>query len=321
MKIVVPARLLQKMMEHSCQHPGLEVIGFLIGSIRADQVLVTEVASGDIISRRTSTAFRQEAMAGIFQELLDGSLREKGRIVGWYHSHPGFGLFLSQTDIDTTVQLQQFDPRVVAIVVESQTREIGAFSVANGQVVSLPIVPEGGSGEGYSLPKPGAIMAPSAAAPQVVNARPQILPIISAVLIAALVFGLGGFGLGFLLKGPGAEARASTADPGAVYFPDKYAGCVAEMTGGAGDGEGEEKDEEKENGEKEDEDKAKSSIFTPRIPRGGGELTFELDPGLSEAGEKEYEWKLNCPPPEPVANPGGVQEPPVEQTDRREASF
>lgn len=309
MKIVVPARLLQKMMEHSCQHPGLEVIGFLIGSIRADQVLVTEVASGDIISRRTSTAFRQEAMAGIFQELLDGSLREKGRIVGWYHSHPGFGLFLSQTDIDTTVQLQQFDPRVVAIVVESQTREIGAFSVANGQVVSLPIVPEGGSGEGYSLPKPGAIMAPSAAAPQVVNARPQILPIISAVLIAALVFGLGGFGLGFLLKGPGAEARASTADPGAVYFPDKYAGCVAEMTGGNSDSE--------RDGEDEDE----SPKFTPKIPRGGGELTFELDPGLSEAGEKEYEWKLNCPPPEPVANPGGVQEPPVEQTDRREASF
>lgn len=30
-------------------------------------------------------------------------------IIGWYHSHPGFGLFLSGTDVATQHGTQQYD--------------------------------------------------------------------------------------------------------------------------------------------------------------------------------------------------------------------
>jgi len=37
--------------------------------------------------------------------------------VGWYHSHPGYGCWLSGIDVDTQMQNQQYQDPFVAIVV------------------------------------------------------------------------------------------------------------------------------------------------------------------------------------------------------------
>jgi proteasome lid subunit RPN8/RPN11 len=39
-----------------------------------------------------------------------------GLIIGWYHSHPGYGIFMSDTDIQTQSRFQQFSDNVVALV-------------------------------------------------------------------------------------------------------------------------------------------------------------------------------------------------------------
>lgn len=41
-----------------------------------------------------------------------------GTIVGWVHSHPGHGLFLSNTDVDTLESWVQLDSRAIAVVVD-----------------------------------------------------------------------------------------------------------------------------------------------------------------------------------------------------------
>jgi 26S proteasome regulatory subunit N11 len=38
--------------------------------------------------------------------------------VGWYHSHPGFGCWLSSVDINTQQSFEQLTPRAVAVVVD-----------------------------------------------------------------------------------------------------------------------------------------------------------------------------------------------------------
>jgi 26S proteasome regulatory subunit N11 len=38
--------------------------------------------------------------------------------VGWYHSHPGFGCWLSSVDINTQQSFEQLHPRAVAVVVD-----------------------------------------------------------------------------------------------------------------------------------------------------------------------------------------------------------
>ena len=39
-------------------------------------------------------------------------------VVGWYHSHPGFGCWLSGVDMNTQTSIEQLNPRAVAIVVD-----------------------------------------------------------------------------------------------------------------------------------------------------------------------------------------------------------
>ena len=38
--------------------------------------------------------------------------------MGWYHSHPGFGCWLSSVDINTQQSFEQLTPRAVAVVVD-----------------------------------------------------------------------------------------------------------------------------------------------------------------------------------------------------------
>lgn len=39
-------------------------------------------------------------------------------VVGWYHSHPGFGCWLSGVDINTQQSFEQLNARAVSIVVD-----------------------------------------------------------------------------------------------------------------------------------------------------------------------------------------------------------
>ncbi len=40
-------------------------------------------------------------------------------VIGWYHSHPGYGCWLSGIDVDTQMQNQQYQDPFVAIVVKT----------------------------------------------------------------------------------------------------------------------------------------------------------------------------------------------------------
>ncbi len=40
--------------------------------------------------------------------------------IGWYHSHPGYGCWLSGIDVDTQMQNQQYQDPFVAIVVRKK---------------------------------------------------------------------------------------------------------------------------------------------------------------------------------------------------------
>ena len=56
-----------------------------------------------------------------FQVRMVEMLKQTGRneiVVGWYHSHPGYGCWLSSTDINTQKTFEQQVPRTVAVVVD-----------------------------------------------------------------------------------------------------------------------------------------------------------------------------------------------------------
>merc|ERR1712032_311206 len=48
-------------------------------------------------------------------------LKQTGRpemVVGWYHTHPGFGCWFSGTDVNTQQSFEQLNPRAVGVVVD-----------------------------------------------------------------------------------------------------------------------------------------------------------------------------------------------------------
>merc|ERR1712226_567739 len=63
-------------------------------------------------------------------------------VVGWYHSHPGFGCWLSSTDINTQSSFEALNPRAVALVVDPIQSVKGkvvidAFRLINPQLMMM----------------------------------------------------------------------------------------------------------------------------------------------------------------------------------------
>lgn len=63
-------------------------------------------------------------------------------VVGWYHSHPGFGCWLSSVDVNTQQSFEQLNPRAVAVVVDPIQSVKGkvvidAFRLINPQTAAV----------------------------------------------------------------------------------------------------------------------------------------------------------------------------------------
>jgi len=102
-----------------------EKIGLLIGTMAQDGMWVTDVVSGYGPAHGTGTVLLPQALARVADDIIKG--RIEGTIVGWYHSHIGHGIFLSNVDIDTQLKLQQFSPYVIALVIDPTINQFGVF--------------------------------------------------------------------------------------------------------------------------------------------------------------------------------------------------
>lgn len=106
------------------------------------------------------------------------------RIVGWYHTHPGFGLFLS--DYDVFIHRNFFSlPWQVALVVDPRKGESGFFVWEGGELAG----PREFGVAGPAAPPPVAVPAPAAPAPPPVAAPAESATwrILMAVGLVALL--------------------------------------------------------------------------------------------------------------------------------------
>jgi COP9 signalosome complex subunit 5 len=58
-------------------------------------------------------------------------------VVGWYHSHPGYGCWLSGIDVSTQMLNQQFTEPFLAVVIDP-TRTVSAGKVEIGAFRTYP---------------------------------------------------------------------------------------------------------------------------------------------------------------------------------------
>lgn len=109
---------LLKMLKHGRAGVPMEVMGLMLGSFVDDYtVKVVDVFA----MPQSGTGVSVEAVDPVFQTKMLDMLKQTGRpemVVGWYHSHPSFGCWLSGVDINTQQSFEQLNQRAVAVVID-----------------------------------------------------------------------------------------------------------------------------------------------------------------------------------------------------------
>lgn len=112
--VTISKHLLREMTEYSIKSKPREAIGLLGGKQqRTNELIISKilfVSEGDEVS----VSFSDNDFDA-FEEILEND----NHCLGWWHSHPGYGLFLSQTDINTHIySFQLHNDLSVALVVD-----------------------------------------------------------------------------------------------------------------------------------------------------------------------------------------------------------
>lgn len=116
--IHISSLALLKMLKHGRAGVPMEVMGLMLGTF-VDEYTIQVV---DVFAMpQSGTGVSVEAIDPVFQQKMVNMLTMTGRpetVVGWYHSHPGFGCWLSSTDCNTQQSFEQLEPRSVAVVID-----------------------------------------------------------------------------------------------------------------------------------------------------------------------------------------------------------
>ena len=127
---------LVEIYEHASATPDREVGGILTGEVYEEggrYIVVVEsiCRAHHVHSSPVSLQFTADTWVDIFKAR---SAYPERRSLGWYHSHPGIGVFLSGTDEFTHQSFFGNQPWYVAVVVDPISGELGAFTWEQGEL-------------------------------------------------------------------------------------------------------------------------------------------------------------------------------------------
>lgn len=136
--IKISALALLKMVMHARSGGALEVMGLLLGKVDGNTMIVMDCYALPV--EGTETRVNAQAQAYEFMTTYIEAAKEVGRLenaIGWYHSHPGYGCWLSGIDVSTQMLNQNYQEPFVAIVVDP-VRTISSGKVCLGAFRTYP---------------------------------------------------------------------------------------------------------------------------------------------------------------------------------------
>lgn len=138
-RVVMAESALDRCVERGSADMSREIGGILVGDVLKDDsgpyVRVDETIDAlHADEKGAELTFTHETWEHINQEMDTKHAGKK--IVGWYHTHPGFGVFLS--DRDEFIHKSFFDqPFQIALVYDPKTREQGVFAWEKGSTARM----------------------------------------------------------------------------------------------------------------------------------------------------------------------------------------
>lgn len=133
--VIMESEVLRKIRQHARTSMKAEVCGVLIGNTDQERMTVEACIAGiNAAQGGAHVTFTQDTWEHIYK-IKDKEFPDH-KIVGWYHSHPGFGVFLSEHDL--FIQQNFFsNPQQVAWVFDPHTDEEGCFGWIGGSIEKL----------------------------------------------------------------------------------------------------------------------------------------------------------------------------------------
>jgi proteasome lid subunit RPN8/RPN11 len=131
-EIICGEEQMTQIEEHCFSETRIEVGGFLIGKIEGDKTTVTQaIAAQNTIGQSTQLTFTHDTWNAIYAQMADLPTDEV--LIGWYHSHPNFGVFLSEHD--QFIQNNFFKNKgQITIVVDPIRGRSGWFRSVEGKI-------------------------------------------------------------------------------------------------------------------------------------------------------------------------------------------
>lgn len=129
----ISALALMKMTLHTKSGKNREVMGYLLGKVVNTSFIIMDSIPLPVVSTETRVNAHEDAHEYSVKFIEELSKSRPEKVVGWYHSHPGYGCWLSGIDVNTQQDHQLAQDPFLAIVIDphktssSGKVDIGAF--------------------------------------------------------------------------------------------------------------------------------------------------------------------------------------------------
>ena len=195
-QVVLRRSVASDIRAHAKSSPDIEICGVLVGEVYCDDAgpwcsVTANIRGNHASGRNAQVTFNAETWTDIHQQMEQK--HPKQRILGWYHSHPGFGIFLSEMDV--FIQHHFFSaPWQIAYVDDPRGGDRGMFVWRQGVPVREPhLIDEDVEADADDAPlSPGSAStsAPSAPVPDSTRSFPIWFLTTAAILagVGALIF-------------------------------------------------------------------------------------------------------------------------------------
>jgi len=139
--MLLSKRAEERIRNHCTENVDSEAMGLMVGNIYFDKdieyALIKDIVTSPLHCNAVHVAFDHDAIENLAME-LDG-LGFDYLILGWYHSHPGHGCFMSDTDIKTQASCFS-SPHSCALVFDPVNREMAFYRIRDGLLQEYAVV-------------------------------------------------------------------------------------------------------------------------------------------------------------------------------------
>jgi len=139
-RVKMSALALLKIVMHATKGGTIEVMGLVQGKVEGDTFIVLDSFALPVEGTETRVNAGAEAIEYMAQYM--GLSERAGRlenVCGWYHSHPGYGCWLSGIDVNTQLNNQKFQDPFIAVVIDP----LRTVSSGKVELKSFRTYPEG----------------------------------------------------------------------------------------------------------------------------------------------------------------------------------